>query len=384
MEWAATSLVNVEDPTRWFTELAEKIFAAGLPLARFRIHYDILHPQYAGMSTRWRRGDPRVEISRATHEFLEGDCYAASPVYLLDEGTVPEIRRSLEVADRELDFPVVKELKAEGLTDYLALPLRLANGRTGAASFATDRAGGFTAYEIERLRQVTRAAARGFEIVIRHETSRSLARAYLGHRTGDRVLAGAVRRGDGETIDAVIWFSDLRRSTALSAEMPAGDFLALLNQYFDCLAGAVQEQGGEILRFIGDAVLAIFPVDPGGDSGWAEACARAVRATRLAEANVERLNGERAGKGRDPIAYGIGLHLSSVHYGNIGTADRVEFTVVGAAANEAAKIEAQCKVLGEKVLISDAVARCLAETCRDLGEREIPGVGREMRLFALS
>ncbi len=384
MEWAATSTINVESPTIWFTALAEHMVAAGMPLARFRMIYDMLHPQYAGMSTLWRRGDIEVKVTRPTHAVMESDTYRVSPVYLLDEGLVPEYRRNLETPDRELEFPVLKELKAEGLTDYFALPLRLANGRTGVAAYATDRPGGFAAGELERLRQVTRAAARGFEIVIRHETSRCLARAYLGTRTGDRVLSGAVRRGDGETIDAVVWFSDLRRSTALSVKMAPADFLDLLNQYFDCLAGAVQEQDGEILRFIGDAVLAIFPVDTRGEAGWSDACGRAVRATREAAERVAQLNVERAAIGRHPISYAIGLHLGPVHYGNIGTAERVEFTVVGAAANAAAKIANHCKLAGEKVLISEDVARCLDEACSDRGEHELPGVSRKMRLFALS
>ncbi len=384
VEWAATSPVTVDSPTLWFTELAEKMLAGGLPLARFRLIFDVLHPQYAAMSTLWRRGDPEVKVSRPSHGVIESDAYLDSPVRILDEGIVPEYRSTLHIPENDLEFPILRELKAEGLTDYFALPLRFANGRSGVATYATDRKGGFTGSEIETLRQVTKAAARGFEIVIRHETSRSLARAYLGFRTGDKVLAGGVRRGDGEDIDAVVWFSDLRRSTALSIKMPPADFLDLLNQYFDCLAGAVQAHGGEILRFIGDAVLAIFPVDARADPGGADACRRAVLATRLAAESVSDLNVERARVGRHPISYAIGLHIGQVHYGNIGTADRVEFTVVGAAANSAAKISSQCKLLGRKVLISEDVARHLAEACEDCGEHELPGVGRKIRLFALS
>ncbi|HEX9568601.1 MAG TPA: adenylate/guanylate cyclase domain-containing protein [Rhodospirillales bacterium] len=384
VEWAATSTINVDSPTVWFTELAAGMVAAGLPLARFKMMYDMLHPQYAAMSTLWRRGDPQVEVTHPEHAVLESDTYRQSPVYLLDEDLVPEYRRRLEAPDRELEFPILRDLKTDGLTDYFALPLRLANGRTGVAAYATDRAGGFTEGEIERLRQVTRASARGFEIVVRHETSRSLARAYLGSRTGERVLSGAVRRGDGETIDAVVWFSDLRRSTALSVTMPPADFLALLNAYFDCLAGAVQEQGGEVLRFIGDAVLAIFPVDAGEEPACADACRRAVRATRQAAENIATLNVERARIGKHSIGYCIGLHLGPVHYGNIGTAGRVEFTVVGAAANAAAKIANQCKLAGEKVLISEEIVRRLDEPWRDLGEFDLPGVGRKMRLFSLA
>lgn len=384
VEWAATSTIDVEDPTQWFTELAENMVAAGLPLARFRMHYDILHPQYAGLTTRWRRGDPQVEVSRPANGMRQHPAYLNSPVRQLDEGAVPEIRRSLEVADGKFDFPILDELKADGFTDYFALPLRLANGRTGVAAYATDRAGGFTDDEIERLCQVTRAAARAFEIVIRHETSRGLARAYLGNRTGERVLAGAVRRGDGETIDAVVWFSDLRRSTAMSMSMPPDEFLALLNQYFECVAGAVQAEGGEILRFIGDAMLAIFPTEGDGEPGPDDACARAVRAARAAEARIAKLNAARIADGKEPIACGIGLHRGPVHYGNIGSADRVEFTVIGAAANAAARIAGRCKELGEKVLISEAVARHLSEPWRDLGEHALQDVDRRMRLFGWS
>lgn len=384
IEWAATSLVDVNNPSAWIKDLVELMLEAGLPLTRVRILHQILHPQLAGISYCWTLGCSEIDITRAKQGLLEQDNYLASPFRLVCDGEVDEIRRSTVHPVDQLDFPVLKDLKAQGMTDYFALPLNFSDGRIGVISLATNQPNGFTKNEEIRLRQIVRAATRGVEILIQHETALSLICAYLGNEAGERVLSGAVQRGDGETINAVIWFSDLRKSTRLSEELLPDDYLALLNQYFDCLAGAVLDQGGEVLRFIGDAVLAIFPVGKQRYCGWSDACNRALKAAEEAELKITYLNEERSRENLPSISYGIGLHSGAVHYGNIGTAGRVEFTVVGKAANEAAKIESLCKKLQQPLLVSEAFTQYHQGPWQDLGKHQIPGIKTEINLFSPS
>jgi adenylate cyclase len=178
----------------------------------------------------------------------------------------------------------------------------------------------------------------------------------------------------------VIWFSDLRDSTAIADSMTRREFLGVLNEFFECTAGAVLAGGGEVLRFVGDAVLAIFPVSP---ERWspAQACTAAVEAAREAIARMAKLNTARAARGEHALAFGIALHLGDVLYGNIGTPERIEFSVIGAAANEAARIEGLCKTLGRSLLVSDAVARHLEGDWRSLGEHALRGIGEPIELF---
>ncbi|MDE1465208.1 adenylate/guanylate cyclase domain-containing protein [Spartinivicinus poritis] len=381
VEWAATSIIDVNAPSEWVQKLVEQMLQASLPLERVRILHQILHPQLSGISYCWTRTSADVVVNKATQGLLERDSYLLSPFHPVCNGETTLIHRHLEHINEPLDFPILSELKAQGMTDYLVLPLNFSEGEIGAISLATNRTNGFKEHEIKRIQQIVRAATRGLEILIRHETALSLICAYLGNTTGKRVLSGMVQRGEGETIDAVIWFSDLRKSTKLSEELPADEYLALLNQYFDCLAGAVLNQGGEVLRFIGDAVLAIFPVDKQNFTSWETAAKNALIAVKDAELRIAVLNEIRAKDNLPPISYGIGLHSGPVHYGNIGTSGRVEFTVVGKAANEAAKIESLCKPLNQKVIVSEPLTQYHQGAWINLGKHQIPGTNTELSLF---
>lgn len=382
IEWTATSLVDADRPERWVREFAERIEASGLPIARLRIMIRILHPQLAAMSFKWRRGEEEIFVEKAKQGLQDLAIYTKSPALLLDSGQVNEIRRSLERPNAELEFPILKDLKDEGMTDYLALAMPMSIGRSGITSLATDRPCGFREDEVQRLREIVRAATHGVEIMVRHETALSLIRAYLGQETGTRVLAGSVKRGDGQTLDAVIWYSDLRHSTMLSEDLPLPSYLSLLNQYFDCLAGPVLAQGGEVLHFIGDAVLAIFPVTQDEEAHWSDACQHAMNAAREASRCVDELNAARLEQELEAIDYGIGLHLGSVHYGNVGTVGRVEFTVIGRDANEAAKIEAMTKSLHQRLVVSEAFTRYHTGPWRYLGEHPIAGTRIDVGLYA--
>ncbi|HEB79369.1 MAG TPA: adenylate/guanylate cyclase domain-containing protein, partial [Rhodospirillales bacterium] len=293
----------------------------------------------------------------------------------------------LDIQNPQLDYPILEELKSEGATDYVAMPLKFTNGLINVISMTTGRAGGFTAEDLGQINEILPVLSRLFEVHAARRTAVTLLDTYLGSHTGERILKGLIKRGDGEDIHAVIWFSDLRGSTPLAESMPRKDFLSILNRYFDCMAGAVLDHGGEVLRFIGDAALAIFPTsESGGGSkrcATAEACAAAVAAAKDAVQRMAAFNRERAKRGDAPLGFGIGIHMGDLTYGNIGALERLEFTVIGAAVNETARLEGMCKTLKKPVLISDDVAHGFAGGLVSLGEYRLRGVGRPREIFTL-
>jgi adenylate cyclase len=218
----------------------------------------------------------------------------------------------------------------------------------------------------------------------------TLLETYLGKHAGDRVLKGQIKRGDGENIHAVIWFCDLRESTPLADSMSRDDFLGLLNKFFDCMGGAVLQHGGEVLRFIGDAALAIFPIGNPDISGeekrrsTRQACEKALTAAIDAQSRMECLNKKRLERSRRPLEFGLALHVGDVTYGNIGTAKRLEFTVIGAAANEAARLEGMCKTLNRPILLSAAFVRAFPGDFVSLGKHELRGVSESKEIFTLA
>ena len=355
-------------------ETCRRTLAAGLPISRVGVFVRTLHPNMVGRAFIWQADKNLIEMTEAGHELLESEAFLKSPIrVVMTEGV--EVRRRLADPACPMDFPILAELRQDGTTDFIAVPLRLVNGEVHAASFATRRAGGFSDEELAELRRLLPPFTRMVEIYGNMQKARNILDAYLGPSAGEKVLAGQIKRGDGEDINAVIWFCDLRDSTPLADSMSRRDFLALLNEYFECVLGPVLEQKGEVLRFIGDAALAIFPV---GERP-AEACAKALAAAQEAMARMDKLNQTRS----RPLRFGIGLHMGELTYGNIGTPTRIEFTVIGAAANEAARIEALCKVLEVDFLVSEQVARALQKPWRSLGLHTLRGVGDKMELFTL-
>ncbi len=220
-------------------------------------------------------------------------------------------------------------------------------------------------------------------------SAEDLLKTYLGERTGERVLAGQTKRGEGEKIHAVIWLCDLRDSTRLSQSIAVEDFFRSLNEFFDCTAGAVLEHGGEILSYIGDAVFAIFPIGgterPLREACFPEegACAAALAAAVDARTRVDALNQRRKRRGESRLNFGLAIHVGDVMYGNLGVAQRMQFTVIGAAANEAARLADMCKGLGRWVLVSSAFPRCFPNQMVSLGHHVMRGVDSPQEIFTL-
>ncbi len=357
--------------------ICERVRAAGLPIDRVAFFFWTLHPQYAGVALFW--DGAKVTLSRGEHGFRSTEQYLNSPAARITAGE-RVIRRRLEDRGCALDFPVLQELREQGMTDYVIAEVLFSGGVRNSVSLTTRRPGGFSDHDIAEIQRLLHPFALIMENFNGRDLAKTLLETYLGRISGARVLDGQIKRGDGEELDAVIWFSDLRDSTPLSRALGERRFLELLNDYFESTAGAVLEQGGEVLRFIGDASLAVFPT--AGEPPRA-ACLRAAAAARAARTRVGAANARRLAGGLPEFASGIGLHLGRVLYGNIGTPERLEFSVIGAAANEAARIEALCKETGSDIIVSQTVAAALEEKLPSLGRFELRGVAQPMEVYAL-
>jgi adenylate cyclase len=374
VDWLEAGVLPAERPQEVLRGVGHRLVELGVAVYRIGVFVRTLHPNVLGRAFVWQADRDLVEMSEAGHDLLESQVFVRSPIRIVFAEHI-EVRRRLADPACPLDFPILEDLVKEGASDFLAVPLRFVSGEVHAASFATRRPGGFSESDLRALRRLLPPFTRVAEIYANMRKAQNILDAYLGPGAGAKVLAGQIKRGDAQDIDAVIWFCDLRDSTPLADSMGRRDFLRLLNEYFECVLGPVLERQGEVLRFIGDAALAIFPVDSRPDV----ACAKALEAAREALARLRKLSENR----ESPLRVGIGLHMGSLTYGNVGTPSRIEFTVVGAAANEAARIESLCKDLRVDLLASERVARALPGQLVSLGSHTLTGVRDKMELFTL-
>ncbi len=381
VDWLVQEAWKARSSSDLVARFAAQLTETGVPLWRLRLMVQTLNPQLFAITYSWERGVEGIAETRATHSGIQSAQYRDSPFAPIIAGE-GGIRRRLEGPRPRLDYPVLKDLLAQGKTDYVAMPLRFSDGQINILVLVSDRPGGFTTSGLGQIYEILPNLGRHLEAHAQRITSRALLRAYLGRNAGERVMNGLVKRGDGETMNAAIWLSDLRDSTKLAASLSREDYLATLNSYFDCVAGAVIDHGGEVLKFIGDAVLAVFAIDDPGEA-QPDACARALAAARESRARLAETNAARRSDGKTPLAFGLGLHRGSLTYGNVGTQQRLDFTVIGSAVNEASRIEALCKPLGETVLMSEAFAGSVAEALRSLGRHPLRGVEGEQEIFTL-
>lgn len=371
---------TVGDPTELFDELATRLSAAGAVLTRMSASLMTKHPDVFGKQLIWARGKGARAVLRS-HAIMASAMYHNSPVaYVRRERR--KLRARLE--DRpaaELEYDLYRELQASGATDYVVLPMPFRAGLTSFLSFATDRPGGFSDEEIALFEAIVPPLSLRWELESATYSLQTLLSAYLGGNAAQRVLAGEFKRRTGSVIDAVIWTSDLRLFTTFMDRHPVDDVLNLLDDYFHCVAAPVAAHGGEVLKFIGDAVLAVFPIADGGE---ADACQRSLLAARDARGALDEVNARRVERGDERFDFGVGLHRGQVVYGNIGVEGRLDFTVIGQAVNVACRVEALTKQLDAPILLTAAFVEAAADPeVRSVGKHTIRGVSEPMALFAL-
>ena len=375
IRWLMTDARRRTDPCEFLEALAHKLRAAGVDVSRVSTGVPILHPQIFSFSGLW-------ELDRGTTERLyraDPDSFAImarSPIRIAYEGGGP-VRCDLTTPAQDGEFPILADLRRDGFTDYIVHSVPFADGSYKALALATRRGDGFNDHEVALFAAMIPAVAFNLEVQALRRTARTLLDTYVGQQSGGRVLEGQIKRGTGETIRAVIWLCDLREFTNLSETLPRDALIDLLNCYFGPMCDAVAAQGGEILKFIGDAMLAIFPI--GADA--ARTCAAALRAAEHAQAALSTENQRRQTLGLPQIGYGLALHVGDVLYGNIGSDTRLDFTVIGPAVNLTARIESMCRQLGRPLLLSSGFVDASATAAESLGKFPLKGVALEQEIF---
>jgi adenylate cyclase len=376
LRWLMTDARRRIDASEFLEAFAHELRAAGVDVSRITTGVPILHPQIFSFSGLWQLGKGTTErLYRSGPGF--STAMSNSPIRIAYEGGGP-VRCDLTGAPREGEFAILEELRREGFADYIVHSVPFADGSHKALSLATTRRGGFNADELALFEAMIPAVAFNLEVQALRRTARTLLDTYVGQQSGGRVLEGQIQRGTGETIRAVIWLCDLRGFTGLSESLPREALIDLLNCYFGPMCDAVAEQGGEILKFIGDAMLAIFPIR----TDTAETCGAALAAAERAQKALREENRQREGASLPRIEYGLALHVGDVMYGNIGSDTRLDFTVIGPAVNLTARIESMCRQLGRALLLSSDFVKAAGISAQSLGAFPLKGVGVEQEIFA--
>jgi adenylate cyclase len=377
-DWLLESPRQLSDGIASFDEFAWRLLAAGMPLLRLTLHTPTLHPQFLGTTITWWRDTGETVQVMIAHEVGDAIPHEKNPVWRVCYGR-ETLRRRLDLPDDELDFGVLIELRERGGTDYIAMPIDSAYAAAYMLTFVTDRPLGFREDELADLTRVGRRLSITADRHNQYWITHNLLCAYLGANTGPKVLTGQIRRGTGMELTAVLWSSDLRGFTERSDRLPSERMIAILNALFEAQAAEIRALGGEILKFIGDGLLAMFPI---AETDAVAAIAKAaVAAARNAIAAVAGCARRPEMQGEPPLDIVIALHLGTVHYGNIGAADRLDFTVIGPAVNLVSRIENAAKTLGQPIVVSADLAARL-DGVVSLGRHQLRGLAEPQELFA--
>jgi adenylate cyclase len=380
INWLLTDARRIAEPKAFLAALAEQLLLHGIEVSRLTTGVPILHPQVHSYSALWELGKGVSErFFRLTAESLP--VLENSPVKTVYSGG-GSVRCDPTAPPREGEYGILADLRRDDVTDYVALSIPFSDGTAKLLTVATKRPGGFSDAQMELLEAMTPGVAVNLEVQALRFTARTLLDTYVGRQAGARVLDGAIRRGMGETIRAIIWLSDLRGFTGLSERLPRDALIELLNEYFGSMCAALDANGGEVLKFIGDAVLGIFPILD--DDDQPSACARALAAAAAAQETLKEVNASRADAGEARIEYGIALHVGDVMYGNIGGDNRLDFTVIGPAVNLAARIEGLCRDLGRPVLLSAGFVAASGLTAEPVGVFSLKGLSAPQQIYAPS
>ncbi len=379
VEWLAREGRFLPNLAALAEETCARFCSAGLPIWRFRIAFRTIHPELLGMGVLWVQGTG-AQLIHARHGIEQSDDYLGSPIQYVFRNSTP-LRRRLTDLDPERDHSVLHSVARAGGTDYLASPLRFSDGGINTLIYATRIPEGFSDKDIRDLECFSDHIAPVIEVFATRQLAVSLLDTYLGRRTSQRVMQGKIKRGDGDQIFAVMWFSDLRDFTSLTETLSPKLMLNALNEYFELVAAAVTARGGEILRFIGDAMLIVFPVSE--KDQLAPACVAALDAADDAFSALGALNHRRRRAELPELRFGVGLHVGEVIYGNVGAPNRLDFTVMGPAVNRTARLESLTKTVNVSLLLSAEFVRHINLPVRSLGLHAMKGVAQPQEIFSL-
>jgi adenylate cyclase len=378
IDWLMDGARTASSPTEMMSQTCERLVEAGLPLWRVSVFVRTLHPDVFGLSFTWRPGSD-VTVNAADFDVRDSEQFKRSPLAILYERQ-DDVRYRLDDPESRR-FPFLDDMREENVTDYLALPLRFADNSIHVASWTTRQPGGFCDEELATLRALARPLARVIEIMSLRRTAVNLLDTYVGNRAGERILGGQIRRGHTDTMHAAIWLSDLRGFTALSDRLPAETVVEILNHYFDCQVSTIRAHGGEVLKYMGDGLLAVFPIAQDGANAQ-DVCAQVLEAAHESRASVAALHYP-IGEAVERFRFGVALHVGKVLYGNIGGGNRLDFTCIGPAVNLAARLEKIAGRLSRTVVASAGFADICRAGWADLGEFPIAGFSKTERVYGL-
>jgi adenylate cyclase len=424
----ATAALAGEPETAMVAQFCERLRGFGMPLARASVIIDTLHPTYEGRIFRWQASfegasavsppsdpgasgaamaraalvrqmlgavaqlekSPLIELTEYGRTGEEGEAaerWRRSPFYRLLETGETTLRRRLDLGGHGLDFPVLADLRAAGMTEYVAMVTRFAGERMIGdmdcvySSWVTDAGEGFRDGDVAALERLMPHLALAVKSASLSRIAETLVETYLGRDAGRRVLSGRIARGVADRIEAVLWFSDLRGYTPITEAASPDEIIPFLNDYAGAIIAAIHEQGGDVLKLMGDGTLAIFTAEEPR-----QACLDALAAFGAASIAIDELNARRSAENKPITGMYLGLHNGEVFYGNVGSKDRLDFTVVGPAVNQVSRIAAMCRSLEQPVLISSTFAEALGED-RDrlvsVGRYALRGVSRAQTLYTL-
>ena len=378
VDWLIDGAPSAPTPADVLNQMCERVVAAGIPVWRVAAFIRTLHPEIMGRRLEWREGSG-ISIGEAPFEVFDSASFKGSPVSRIYREGQPLRLRLDALASGE--FPQLDDLRAEGATDYLAVPFVFSNGDIHVGTWATRAPGGFTEQQVAALHRLTKPLTRLAEAHALRRTAANLLDTYVGRDAGARILNGQIRRGFSETIEAVIWLSDMRGFTALADTVAPAELMALLNRYFDCQVPVILDHGGEVLKFMGDGLLAIFPL-AGRDP--AAVCADAMAAAGEMRRAVGAITDWPSPGNSSGPRHGLALHIGELLYGNIGAANRLDFTVIGPDVNLAARLEALAARLGRTTVVSAGFARHCGGALVLLGEFALAGFRAPQPVYGLA
>ncbi len=382
--WLKESALGSPDLETIVTETCDRLSAVGIPLKRVHLSFSMLHPLYAALSFTWVRGEG---VQLGNYQRVDEDSppplFATSPYYQLVSKNLSHLRRRIDRSTPS-EFPVFDDLKPLGITDYLAFTQSFgigeAPGRGMMGSWTTDRAGGFSDEMIKALLHIQSNFAVTALMAVSSQLADNMLTTYLGGSAGKRVQSGQIQRGDGETIRAALVMVDMRNSTALAESAGRQGYIDTLNQFFDAVAEPFNRDGGEILSFVGDGFLAVYPCER--HKAPSQVAARAaMSAARQAVARMTEMNQLRTSEGQEPIGFGIGLHVGNVMFGNVGLKDRLAFSAFGSAVNEVQRLESLTKKFSTPVVASEIFQDYCGGDWQAQGEEELRGLTEKLSVF---